>query len=284
MHLRELTGAGLGLRRSILPALEQSLDLSMIDFMEVAPENWIKLGGRHREAFETLASRFPIVLHGLSLSIGGPDPLNIDLIQAVKKFKQQYHCPLYTEHISYCSDGGQLYDLMPIPFNQSTAEYVSDRVRQVQDILGERMALENASYYLRQPGSDMTELEFILMLLDRADCLLHLDINNVYVNANNHGYDAKDFIRQLPADRIVYGHIAGHERKSDDLIIDTHGSDVIDPVWSLLEYSYQQHGVFPTLLERDFDFPSLDSLLSEVSQIKTIQSQHQSHHVRHSQA
>ncbi|MCW8869943.1 MAG: DUF692 domain-containing protein [Proteobacteria bacterium] len=284
MHLSNLTGAGLGLRRSILPALEQSPDLSMIDFMEVAPENWIKLGGRHREAFESMAQRFPVILHGLSLSIGGPDPLNLDLIKQVKAFKQRYNCPLYTEHISYCSDGGQLYDLMPIPFNQSTADYVTDRVKRVQDILGERMALENASYYLRQPGSDMTELDFILTLLDQADCYLHLDVNNVYVNATNHDYDAKAFIRQLPADRIVYGHIAGHEQKSDDLIIDTHGSDVIDPVWLLLDYSYQQHGLFPTLLERDFDFPSLESLLSEVKQIKTIQSQHQSHHVRHSQA
>ena len=179
MHLSNLTGAGLGLRRSILPALEQSPDLSMIDFMEVAPENWIKLGGRHREAFESMAQRFPVILHGLSLSIGGPDPLNLDLIKQVKAFKQRYNCPLYTEHISYCSDGGQLYDLMPIPFNQSTADYVTDRVKRVQDILGERMALENASYYLRQPGSDMTELDFILTLLDQADCYLHLDVYNV---------------------------------------------------------------------------------------------------------
>jgi len=284
MQLSDLTGAGLGLRRSILPALEQSPDLSVIEFMEVAPENWIKLGGHHRDLFDSMANRFPIVLHGLSLSIGGPDPLNLDLIQQVKEFKQQYHCPLYTEHISYCSDGGQLYDLMPIPFNQATADYVSDRVKQVQDILGERMALENASYYLRQPGSDMTELDFILNLLDQADCYLHLDVNNVYVNAINHGYDPTAFIRQLPTDRIVYGHIAGHEQKSEDLIIDTHGSDVIDPVWSLLEYSYQQHGVFPTLLERDFDFPTLDSLLNEVKQIKSIQTQYQTHYVRHSKA
>lgn len=284
MSLHNLTGAGLGLRRSILPALEQSDDLSAIDFMEVAPENWIKLGGRHRDAFESLADRFAIVLHGLSLSIGGPDALNLDLIHAVKDFKQRYRCPLYTEHISYCSDGGQLYDLMPIPFNQVTAQYVADRVKQVQDILGERMALENASYYLRQPGSDMSELDFILTLLDQADCYLHLDVNNVYVNSINHGYDALDFIRRLPTERIVYGHIAGHERKSETLIIDTHGSKVIDPVWSLLNDSYQQHGVFPTLLERDFDFPDLTTLLDEVQHIKSIQSHHQAYHVRHSQA
>ncbi|KAA3639136.1 MAG: DUF692 domain-containing protein [Proteobacteria bacterium] len=275
-----LSGAGLGLRRALIPALESANNLAAIDFMEVAPENWLKLGGRYRQAFDRLAERFPVVLHGLSLSIGGPDPLNTDLIQSVKQFKQQYQCPLYTEHLSYCTDGGQLYDLMPIPFNSETAQHVITRVKQVQDILGERMALENASYYLRQPGSDMTELAFILTILDEADCFLHLDVNNVYVNSINHGYDARDFIQQLPTDRIVYGHIAGHEQKSEDLIIDTHGSDVIDPVWDLLNFSYQQHGVFPTLLERDFDFPELHDLLNEVQQIKHIQQQQKTHHVK----
>lgn len=271
MNLSQLSGAGLGLRRALIPALESSPNHDAIDFMEVAPENWINLGGRHRKAFDRLADRYPMVLHGLSLSIGGPDPINTTLIQAVKQFKKQYQCPLYTEHLSYCTDGGQLYDLMPIPFNEEAANYVIDRVKQVQDILGERMALENASYYLRQPGSDMTELSFMLNILQESDCYLHLDVNNVYVNSTNHGYDAKQFIKQLPSHRIVYGHIAGHEQKSEDLIIDTHGSDVIDPVWELLAYSYQQHGIFPTLLERDFDFPALDVLIKEVSQIKQVQ-------------
>ncbi len=284
MNLSRLSGAGLGLRRSILPALVQNNDLSVIDFMEVAPENWMQLGGRHRQAFESLAERFPIVLHGLSLSIGGPDKLNLDLVKQIKAFKQQYNCPLYTEHNTYCTDGGQLYDLMPVPFNQAMVEYVANRVEQVQDILGERIALENASYYLKQPGSEMSELDFMLALIERADCYLHLDINNVYVNSVNHDYDATAFIRQLPSERIVYGHIAGHEQKTEQLIIDTHGSDVIDPVWALLDYSYQQHGLFPTLLERDFDFPALDSMLDEVRRIKTVQSHYQANHVRHSQA
>ncbi|MCX7543992.1 HvfB family MNIO-type RiPP peptide maturase [Marinicella gelatinilytica] len=283
MKLSQLSGAGLGLRRAFIPALESSKNLSDIDFLEVAPENWLKLGGRSRQTFDRLAEQFPIVLHGLSLSIGGPDDLDLTLIQSVKQFKEQYQCPLYTEHLSYCTDGGHLYDLMPIPFNEERAQYVIDRVKQVQDIMGERMALENASYYLRLPGSDMTELAFILTILEQADCYLHLDVNNVYVNSINHGYDAQSFIRQLPTERIVYGHIAGHEQKSKDLIIDTHGSEVIDPVWSLLEYSYQQHGVFPTLLERDFDFPELSTLLEEVNHIKHIQMISQSKHVRQSQ-
>ena len=282
MTLTQLSGAGLGLRRALIPALESSAQINAIDFMEVAPENWLKLGGRYRRSFDRLAERFPVVLHGLSLSIGGPDPLNTTLIQSIKQFKQQYQCPLYTEHLSYCTDGGQLYDLMPIPFNEESAQHVIDRVKQVQDILGERMALENASYYVRQPGSDMTELDFILSILEEADCYLHLDINNAYVNATNHGYDAQEFIQKLPTERIVYGHMAGHEQKSEDLIIDTHGSDVIDPVWDLLEYSYQHHGVFPTLLERDFDFPELNSLINEVTHIKQIQSQQQKAHAKQS--
>ncbi|GAA4809090.1 UPF0276 protein [Marinicella pacifica] len=284
MNLASLSGAGLGLRRSILPALAKADDLTALDFLEVAPENWVQLGGRHRQAFDALAERFPVVLHGLSLSIGGPDPLNLDLVQQIQSFKQRYGCPLYTEHNTYCTDGGQLYDLMPIPFNQEMVAYVADRVHQVQDILGERIALENASYYLRQPGSDMTELDFMSALLKRADCYLHLDINNVYVNSVNHGYDARDFIRQLPTERIVYGHIAGHEQKSEQLIIDTHGSDVIDPVWALLDFSYHRHGLFPTLLERDFDFPQLGSLLNEVQRIRSLQSQHQARHARLSHA
>ena len=284
MPLPQLTGAGLGLRRSLIPALVSTQQPSAIDFLEVAPENWIKLGGLHRESFDKLAERYPIVLHGLSLSLGGPDALDRDLVKQVKTFKQQYHCPLYTEHIAYCSDGGQLYDLMPVPFNRDTAQYMADRVKEVQDIIGEPMALENASYYLRQPGSDLSELDFINLLLEEADCYLHLDVNNVYVNSINHGYDAQEFIRSLPTDRIVYGHIAGHQQQSKNLIIDTHGSDVIDPVWQLLEYSYQQHSLFPTLLERDFDFPSLETLLQEVQHIKTIQNRHPANHVRHSQA
>ncbi len=282
MTLTQLSGAGLGLRRALIPALESSTQINAIDFMEVAPENWLKLGGRYRRSFDRLAERFPVVLHGLSLSIGGPDPLNTTLIQSIKQFKQQYQCPLYTEHLSYCTDGGQLYDLMPIPFNEESAQHVIDRIKQVQDILGERMALENASYYLRQPGSDMTELDFILSILEEADCYLHLDINNAYVNATNHGYDAQEFIQKLPTERIVYGHMAGHEQKSEDLIIDTHGSDVIDPVWDLLEFSYQHHGIFPTLLERDFDFPELNSLINEVNHIKQIQSQQQKAHAKQS--
>ncbi len=283
MPIKPLTGAGIGLRRALLPAFKEHRDLSPVQFMEIAPENWINLGGKNRRDFYRFAEQFPIVMHGLSLSIGGPDELNVALVQAIKKFKQTFHCPLYSEHLSYCTDGGQLYDLMPIPFTEAAALHVIERVNRVQDILGERMALENVSYYATQPGSEMTELEFINQIISQADCHLHLDVNNVYVNSVNHSYDAREFISALPSERIAYGHIAGHDRKSDDLIIDTHGADVIDPVWELLDYSYQCHGVFPTLLERDFDFPAIDSLLAEVNHISVIQAKFQSSHARQSQ-
>src|SRR5690554_2508210 len=283
MPLETLTGAGIGLRRALLPAFKEHPNLEPVQFMEIAPENWINLGGKNRRDFYRFAEQFPIIMHGLSLSIGGPDELNIALVQAIKQFKQSFHCPLYSEHLSYCTDGGQLYDLMPIPFTEAAALHVIERVNKVQDILGERMALENVSYYTSQPGSEMTELEFITQVITQADCHLHLDVSNVYVNGVNHGYNAKNFIESLPSERIVYGHIAGHDRKSEDLIIDTHGADVIDPVWELLEYSYQCHGVFPTLLERDFDFPALEFLLAEVKQIDAIQAKFQSPHDKQSQ-
>lgn len=283
MPIKPLTGAGIGLRRALLPAFKEHPDLAPVQFMEIAPENWINLGGKNRHDFYRLAEQFPIVMHGLSLSIGGPDELNVALVQAIKQFKQTFNCPLYSEHLSYCTDGGQLYDLMPIPFTEAAALHVIERVNKVQDILGERMALENVSYYATQPGSDMTELEFINRVISQADCHLHLDVNNVYVNSVNHGYDARKFISALPSERIAYGHIAGHDRKSENLIIDSHGADVIDPVWELLDYSYQCHGVFPTLLERDFDFPALESLLAEVNQISTIQTKFQSPHAKQSQ-
>jgi len=242
--------------------------------MEVAPENWMTVGGKAGRIFRQFAERFPMVLHGLSLSIGGPDELNIAFVKAVKKFKDEIKAPIYSEHLSYCTDGGQLYDLMPIPFTEAAVNHVADRIQQVQDILGERMAMENVSYYLQQPGAEMSEIDFINEVIKRADCLLHLDVNNVYVNSINHRYDPLQFLDQLPVDRIAYIHIAGHYNEAEDLIVDTHGANVIEPVWNILEHTYRQHGVFPTLLERDFNYPPVAELITEVSRIEALQQQY----------
>lgn len=271
-------GAGLGFRREQLPELKaQAPDAGRpnpIDFFELAPENWIDFGGASARDLRTFTERYPFVCHGLSLSIGGPGPLDELLLTRIKSFMKTHDIRLYTEHLSYCSDDGHLYDLLPIPFTADAVKYVARRVRRAQDILEQRIALENASFYVAPPIAEMGEIEFIKAVLEEADCLLHLDVNNVYVNSINHRYDALEFIRAMPTERICYLHVAGHHREADDLIVDTHGADVIDPVWDLLDRTYAIHGVHPTLLERDFNIPPLDELLREVRRIATLQGRH----------
>ena len=260
---------GLGLRREMLEEV-QSGNRVPIDFWEVAPENWMTLGGRYQKALSELTAAYPFKTHGLSLSIGSPDPLDIEFVRAIKMFLDQQGIQHYSEHLSYCSAQGHMYDLLPIPFTEEAIRHVVSRVKLVQDILERPLILENVSYYAA-PGQQLSELEFLSAILQEADCKLLLDVNNVYVNSVNHAYDARDFIKALPSHRISYGHIAGHYHEAEDLIVDTHGADVIDPVWELLEYAYEVHGVFPTLLERDFNIPPLSVLLREVERIRQIQ-------------
>ncbi|MEQ1816067.1 MAG: DUF692 domain-containing protein [Nitrosomonas sp.] len=263
-------GAGLGLRRSLMNTLADQTT-SLVNFWEVAPENWIGVGGRHGKIFHELTERFPFICHGLSLSIGGPSPLDEAFLRRLKRFLKEHQIRCYSEHLSYCSDDGHLYDLLPIPFTEEAVHYVADRIRLVQDILEQRIAMENVSYYAA-PGKKMEEIDFIQAVLQEADCDLLLDVNNIYVNSINHRYDAETFLRLLPAERIRYIHVAGHYQEAEDLIVDTHGADVIDPVWQLLEKAYQHFGVFPTLLERDFNLPPLAELLGEVDIIRALQS------------
>ncbi len=268
-HQHPVEGAGLGLRRAMLDQIESS-PLSGVNFLEVAPENWIRVGGRLGRRLRALTERHPFVCHGLSLSLGGPTPLDESFILEVKNFLDTHGVRCYSEHLSYCSDDGHLYDLMPIPFTEEAVHYVAARIRRTQDLLERRIAVENVSFYAA-PSPEMTELQFINAVLEEADCDLLLDVNNVYVNAVNHGYDAESFLRGLPGERIAYGHIAGHYNEAEDLIIDTHGADVIDPVWALLDTAYAHFGVFPVLLERDFNLPPLAELLDEVAQIHAAQ-------------
>jgi len=265
-----IQGVGLGLRRELLAPLQQGGQ--GVDFIEVAPENWIPFGGRLQRQFAAVAAQYPLVCHGLSLSIAGPDPLDLAFLRQLKQFFRQHQVRLYSEHLSYCSGQGHLYDLMPVPFCPDAVDYLVPRIRQVQDVLEQELVLENISYY-DTPASTMSELEFLCEVLDRADCGLLLDVNNIYVNSVNHGYDAMQFLHGLPSSRIRYGHIAGHLRQSADLLIDTHGSAVCDPVWALLGEAYRCHGVFPTLLERDFNMPPFAQLQAELAQIRHIQQQ-----------
>lgn len=270
MSIAQLHGAGLGLRRELLPALRSEMPDS-IDFFELAPENWMEMGGTWRKDLRRISEQRPIVAHGLSLSLGGPAPLDEDFLLREKRFLDEYQIELFTEHLSWCSDRGQLYDLLPIPASYDAVKHVAQRIRRTQEILERRIAIENPSYYVAPPGAEMSEADFTRAVLEEADCDLHLDVNNVYVNSMNFGFDAWDFIRQMPAERVVYIHVAGHYIEPDGLIIDTHGADVIDPVWELLGRTYAHLGTPPTLLERDFNLPPLAQLLEEVDEIRKLQ-------------
>jgi uncharacterized protein (UPF0276 family) len=269
-------GAGLGLRRTLMGPLSDQPP-NQIDFYEIAPENWIGVGGSQGKAFREFTERYPFVCHGLSLSIGSPAPLDEAFLHRLKLFLHEHQVRIYSEHLSYCSDEGHLYDLMPIPFTEEAVHYVAERIRRVQDILEQPIAMENVSYYAA-PGKEMEEIDFVRAVLEEADCKLLLDVNNIYVNSINHTYDPIAFLRALPAERISYIHVAGHYKEADDLIVDTHGADVIDPVWQLLEKTYTEFGVIPTLLERDFNIPPLAELLTEVDKITAIQTSHRQHH------
>lgn len=279
--LAELT-AGLGLRRSMLAELDAASDLARsVDFFEVAPENWIGIGGRLGKAFRRYAERFPLICHGLSLSLGGPDPLDELFLQRLRGFLDVHGALLYSEHLSWCTDGAHLYDLLPIPFTAEAVQHVAARIRRTQDLLGRRIAVENASFYTPL-ASELSEIEFLQAVLREADCDLLLDVNNVYVNSVNHRYDPRAFIDQMPAERVRYLHVAGHYREAPDLIVDTHGADIVDPVWSLLDYTYARLGRRPTLLERDFNIPPLAELLVELQQVRDIAERYPSperHHV-----
>ncbi|MES2858199.1 MAG: DUF692 domain-containing protein [Pseudomonadota bacterium] len=266
---RLLRGAGLGLRRALLDELIEA-PAGAFDFLECAPDNWIGVGGPLAEKLARLSSRHPLSCHGLSLSLGGPDPLDVHLLQQTRQFLDRHQVTLYSEHLSYCSAGGHLYDLLPIPFTDEAVTHVAGRIRRVQDALGRRIAIENVSYYAA-PYQALAEADFVNAVLSQADCDLLLDVNNVFVNAINHGYEPRAFIEAMPSARIASYHVAGHFDEADDLKIDTHGDDVKDGVWDLLAHAYGVHGVRPTLLERDFNFPPLPVLLGELERIRTLQ-------------
>tara|TARA_R110002096_G_scaffold65006_4_gene158312 strand:+ start:38274 stop:39128 length:855 start_codon:yes stop_codon:yes gene_type:complete len=262
-------GAGLGLRRPLADKLMADPPAD-IDFMEVAPENWIHVGGALGKKLRFFTERYPFLIHGLSLSIGSPAPLDEQLVRDIKAFMADHSIRLYSEHLSYCGDDGHLYDLMPIPFTDDAVKYVAGRVQRVQEILEQRIALENVSYYA-PTDSSLDEKEFLLAVLEESDCDLMLDINNIVVNSINHNYDASAFLRDMPAERIRYFHIAGHHVEAPDLRIDTHGAAVDQQSWELLDEAYRHFGPVPTLLERDFNFPPIEELLDEVRRIKQLQ-------------
>lgn len=292
-----LQGAGLGYRRDLADDFLNLSSNNAIQFMEVAPENWVKMGGAARYKFDQAAERYPLAVHGLSLSLGGQAPLDRELLKNTKALMTQYNSTFFSEHLSYCECEGHLYDLLPMPFTEEAVKHVAQRIRYVQDFLGLQISLENTSYYLHSPTSTMNEVEFLNAIAQEADCGIHLDVNNIYVNGVNHGLlDPYVFLDQVDVKRVNYIHIAGHDeehsaaqvvedlegesfnkikgayRHLPELLIDTHGEAVKGTVWDLLEYAYQRLPVIPpTLLERDFNFPPFAELYAEVEHISQLQ-------------
>ena len=265
--------AGLGYRRDLAEDFLSLSDDSPIRFIEAAPENWLKMGGRARKQFDRVAERLPLALHGLSMSLGGQAPLDTDLIDGIKEMMRRYDCTFFSDHLSYCHDGGHLYDLLPLPFTEEMVQHTARRIREVQDRLGCRIAVENTSYYLHSPLAKMNEVEFLNAVAREADCGIHLDVNNIYVNAVNHGLLSPEaFLENVDAGRVCYIHIAGHDVETPELLIDTHGAAVLPTVWDLLELAYTKLPTIPpTLLERDFNFPPFAELEAEVAKIADYQ-------------
>lgn len=260
---------GIGFRKDFAEEFLNSTELKPA-FIELAPENWIGMGGYWKKLLSKAAEKYPITCHGLSLSIGSPDELDVSFVKQVKQFLDFYQVKVYSEHLSYSKcDNAHLYDLLPIPFRADAVKHIVKRIEQVQDILERPLVIENVSYYT-PVAAEMTEVEFINAIVTESNCQLLLDVNNVYVNAFNHGYQAKEFIQQLPLNKVAYIHMAGHEQVSDTLIIDTHGQAVIDPVYELFDFATDLIKPVPVLLERDFNIPELSELQMEIDRMENI--------------
>ncbi len=260
---------GIGFRKDFAEDFLNGTDLNPA-FIELAPENWIGMGGYWKKILNNAAEKYPITCHGLSLSIGSPDELDVDFVKQVKSFLNEYQIKIYSEHLSYSKcDNAHLYDLLPIPFREDAIKHIVKRIKQVQDILEMPLVIENVSYYTPL-AAEMQEHEFISAIVKESGCKLLLDVNNVFVNAFNHNYNAKTFLNSLPLSEVAYIHMAGHEQVSESLIIDTHGQAVIDPVFELFDYVTSLIKPVPVLLERDFNIPELTELQEELNRLDKI--------------
>jgi uncharacterized protein (UPF0276 family) len=264
-----MSTVGVGFRRDIAKEFLNNKNFKP-DFIEFAPENWMGMGGYWKKVLDKAAEKYPITCHGLSLSIGSAEDLDYDFLKFLKQFLREYNVDIYSEHLSYTkSSNAHLYDLLPIPFREDAIKHIVQRIKEVQDILERPLAIENISYYT-PIGAQIDEATFIRRIIEESGCQLLLDVNNVYVNAFNHGYNAYEFIDYMPLNQVSYIHMAGHEKVSDDLIIDTHGQPIVDSVYELFKYTLKKIKPTPVLLERDFNFDDFDSIVDEFTKLKTI--------------
>jgi uncharacterized protein (UPF0276 family) len=267
---RTLGGVGLGLRWDFLEEVVDGAALP-IDFFEVSPENYMRRGGYYPAQLEKLLERYPLVTHGLTLSIGAEDEPSTDYLSELKAELARTRSPYHSDHLCFSSAGKRsLHELMPLQHSRRNVARIADRARRLRDVLGLPFLLENITYYVHPGQAELSELDFLSAVLEASDAGLLLDVNNVYVNSLNHGFDPRAFIAGLDLSRVVEIHVAGHTRKASGLVLDTHGCAVVDPVLELLAFTLSLSGPRPVLLERDNDVPPLSELLRELEQLRVI--------------
>ncbi|HEX4337904.1 MAG TPA: DUF692 domain-containing protein [Polyangiaceae bacterium] len=264
------SGVGIGLRAGLAAEL-MAAPPAELAFVEVTPENYLRRGGRYAEMLKAAMRRFPVVTHGLSLSLGGPDRLDAEELRALDRFLGDVGTPWHSDHLSFGAvDGAMLHDLLPVPFSRAAVRHVADRIGKVQDALRVPFAVENITYYEPGTGSEMDEGDFVTEVVRTTGAGLLLDVNNVYVNGKNHGLDPRAVLARMPLDRVVQIHIAGHDASDPALLIDTHAEPVLPDVHALLEWVLERTGPVPVLLERDDNFPPWEELCAEVRRIDGI--------------
>ena len=265
-------GFGLGLRTEHYNAILEAKppENLKIDWFEALSENYMIPGGKPLYFLDKIRENYPVVMHGVSLSIGSTAPVDINYLRDLKKLADRIQPAWISDHLCWTGVHGQnMHDLLPLPYTEETTKHVAERVKQVQDYLGRQILLENVSSYASYIDSSMTEWEFITEIAEKADCLLLLDVNNIYVSSYNHQFDAKAFIDGVPKNRVQQIHLAGHHNHGD-YIIDTHDAPVIDPVWRLYEYALSRFGAVSTMIERDDNIPELAVLMEELEIARTI--------------
>jgi uncharacterized protein (UPF0276 family) len=268
---------GFGLRREL--ATKTFENEHSIDWLELVPENYMNIGGAAEERLERALASFPLVTHGINLSVGSTDDLNHDYLSSIKKFLDRINAPWWSDHLCFTSvEGVYMHDLLPLPFSHEAVKHVAERIKYVQDFVGRPFLLENISFYMNMPGCELSDAQFMSEVLEKADCGLLLDVNNVYVNSLNHKFDPHDYLNQIPMERTVQMHVAGHSNRRNHettVVIDTHGSQVIQPVYDLLEYVLKRTEVKAVMLERDQNYPEFEELIAEINTIRDIVSRTQ---------
>ncbi|MFT3923660.1 MAG: DUF692 domain-containing protein [Myxococcales bacterium] len=270
-HGTKAEGIGLGLRHALARELFEAPH-TPVRWLEIHPENYLQRGGRYETMLGTARERFPLLTHGLTMAFGSVAPFEQADLRELRGLLAELEVPWHSDHLCFAGvDGVFAHDLLPLPFNRECVDVVVDRVHQAQDALGVPIALEHISYYAHAPGGSMSELEHLVEVLERSDAKLLLDVNNVFVNSQNHGFDPRAFIDGLPLERVVQLHVAGHLVRPDGLRIDTHAEPVCEEVFALFEYTMGKLGRrLPVLLERDDNFPALSELLAEVTRLDAI--------------